>query len=390
MTRLTRLTCLLLVLSLAACASSPTSGPQTSLAWSATVMRADAYFNQGQMLDALPLYEQLAAKEPKNPRYAERVAACLVSKFGVLPTGKERARLVAQARSEAERAEKLGDNSNYLRTLLDYLRSPNALTNNQDAQLQAAEALFAKGDMDGALAAYKQIASNDASSYPVRLYAGDVYFRKRDYKQAGEWFAQAIQIDPNRETAYRYWGDALTQAGDNEAALQKFVDAVVAEPYARNPWMGLTQWAQRNHATVVRPNIVLPKAPETVNGKTTIHVDDSMLADPASGAAWLAYSAIRATWQAERFKQEFPAEKQYRHSLSEEVSAIQAALLVLKEETPRDSSLSALKNLQSEGMLEAYILLSAPDDGIASDYDSYRNAHRAVLHEYLVKHAIKR
>ena len=126
-----------------------------------------------------------------------------------LPTGAERTATVARARTEAERAEKLGDDSNLLKMMLDRVRNPRSLENQNEARMQAAEALFAKGDLDGALAAYRAIIAADPKSYAAYVYAGDVYFRKRNYKDAGEWFAKAIEVDPNRETAYRYWGDAL-------------------------------------------------------------------------------------------------------------------------------------------------------------------------------------
>ena len=377
---------LFLVLVALACAGARAAEPDPT----DTETRADAYFNAGKMLDSLPLYEALSAKEPQDAHYAERLAFCLVAKYESMPTGPERTALIARARAEAERAEKLGDHSNLLRAMLDRLRNPDTLQNHNEGAMQAAEALFAKGDLDGALAAYKSIIAADPKSYPAYVYAGDVYFRKHDAKQAGEWFAKAIQVEPNREAAYRYWGDALVQAGDNDAALQKFVDAVVAEPYIRNGWMGLTQWAQRNGSAVSPPRIAVPKAPESKDGRTTINVDASTLSDPATGAAWLTYSATRSNWQRDGFKKAFPAEKEYRHSLAEEVTAMQTALLVLQGKTTPDANLTTLAQLQNDGMLEAYVLLSAPDEGIARDYDAYRNAHRDVLHNYLLKYVVKR
>ena len=385
MSRLPRLLLVLVrVLLLVACASSWAETPSTD-----TVTRADAYFDKGQLLDALPLYEALSAKEPQNPRYAERLAFCLVAKFESLPTGTERTAFVARARTEAERAEKLGDNSNILHAMLDRVRNPQALENPHEGSMQAAEALFAKGDLDGALAAYKAIIATDPKSYAAYVYAGDVYFRKRDYKQAGEWFAKAIEVDPNHETAYRYWGDALIQAGDSEGALQKFVDAVVAEPYTRAARTGLSQWAQKNASTLSSPRIVVPQAPSGPDGKT-INVDAATLSNPASGGAWLTYSMTRSQWRAENFRKAFPAEKEYRHSLAEEVTAMRMALLVLQDKPTQDTSLTAIAQLQSDGMLEAYVLISAPDEGIARDYDAYRNAHREVLHNYLLKYVVKR
>jgi tetratricopeptide (TPR) repeat protein len=378
-----RLPRLLLVLFLIACGSTHAADD--------TATRADALFGKGQLFEALPLYEELSAADPQNPHYAESLAFCLVAKFESLPTGPERTALVARARAEAERAEKLGDDSSLLKMMLDRVRNPKALENANEARMQAAEALFAKGDLDGALAAYKAIIAVDPKSYAAYVYAGDVYFRKRSYKDAGEWFAKAIQVDPNRETAYRYWGDALVQSGDNDAALEKFVDAIIAEPYIRTPRAGLSQWAQKNGAALSAPRIALPQAPGGADGKT-INVNADTLSDPATGGAWLVYQATRLRWRNEDFKKKFPAEKEYRHSLAEEVMALHTALAVLqdKDKPPRDPNLNMLAQLEADGMLEAYVLIDAPDQGIARDYDAYRNAHREVLHDYVLKYVVKR
>jgi hypothetical protein len=50
------------------------------------------------------------------------------------------------------------------------------------------------------------------------------------------------------ETAYRYWSDALLAAGSIADAREKYINAVIAEPYNQNSWQGLSQWAQKNKA----------------------------------------------------------------------------------------------------------------------------------------------
>ena len=107
------------------------------------------------------------------------------------------------------------------------------------------------------------------SSTTLLLYAGDSefkkayaskdpQFRKEHFEQAGIWFAKAIAINPNRETAYRYWGDALKLEGKTDEARDKFVDAIVAEPYSRKAYVGLTQWADRHKISMAHPKIVVP------------------------------------------------------------------------------------------------------------------------------------
>jgi hypothetical protein len=72
---------------------------------------AAALYHQGNALEALPLYEHLAAQAPDNALYAERLAACLTMKFESLPTGDERSATIARARAAAERAKSLGDST---------------------------------------------------------------------------------------------------------------------------------------------------------------------------------------------------------------------------------------------------------------------------------------
>ena len=51
-------------------------------------------------------------------------------------------------------------------------------------------------------------------------------------------------------------------------------------------------------------------------------------------------------------------------------------------------SLMQLQQLDNEGLLEAYILLARPDDGIAVDYPAYLKANREKLHRYVALHVI--
>ena len=85
----------------------------------------------------------------------------------------------------------------------------------------------------------------DPKNYDATVYVGDVYFSERAYNSAAEWFAKAIKLDPDKETAYRYWGDALGESGKNDEAREKYINAVIAEPYIRPPWTALRRWTDR-------------------------------------------------------------------------------------------------------------------------------------------------
>jgi hypothetical protein len=51
-------------------------------------------------------------------------------------------------------------------------------------------------------------------------------------------------------------------------------------------------------------------------------------------------------------------------------------------------SLAKLKKLDDEGLLESYILLARPDQGIAQDYPAYRDQHRDKLRKYVVDYVL--
>ena len=75
-------------------------------------------------------------------------------------------------------------------------------------------------------------------------------------------------------------------------------------------------------------------------------------------------------------------------SLAEEVEALSTAASLApkasaKDSKPADPDLSLLQTLVQANMLEPYVLLSAPDQGIANDYPGYRETHRTQLEDYL-------
>jgi tetratricopeptide (TPR) repeat protein len=243
------------------------------------------------------------------------------------------------------------------------------------------------------MAKYTAAADADPKLYEAALYAGDTAYTQKDLKTAAQWFARAIAIDPNRETAYRYWGDAIQKyVNDPMAAREKFIDAVVAEPYSRLAWQGIHQWAQIEKAVLLAPKIDRPSAPvvDTKKPKNiTINIDPEVTDDKKhpGASAWLMYSLMRASYHGDLFKKEFPDEKEYRHSLKEEDAAMSGVAESIRSQKVKtsnlDESLRNLVELNDAGMLDCWILISGADQGISQDYDDYRKQHRQLLHDYL-------
>jgi tetratricopeptide (TPR) repeat protein len=255
-----------------------------------------------------------------------------------------------------------------------------------------AQKQFSNGKLKKALALYEQAAEADPRLYEAALFAGDTEDKLKNYDEAGTWFAKAIIISPDRETAYRYWGEMLTRKGELKAARNKFVDAVIAEPYTKTPWVGLQQWADASNARLASPPITLPQqAVADEKGNVKVTVDPSSAESPASGA-WLVYSTQPMMWRSTEFKKHYPNETVYRHSLAEEAEGLRSVIAVVKEERipedKLDATLKSLIALDKDGMLECWILLNGADRGIVEDYATYRAEHRELLHAYIDKYVI--
>jgi tetratricopeptide (TPR) repeat protein len=370
---------------------------------------AQSLYDTQNFVAALPLYEDLHQRQPASTVYTERLAMSLVGSAGNHPLAEQLA-ILDRARRLLLDAKAAGDNSNLLQIMLEKLNALSASVKDQanspapagppspgaDA-FQRAEKAFSSGKLSEAVTAYQEAFAADPKMYAAPLYAGDSEFKQGHYKEADEWYAKAVAVDPDRETAYRYWGDCLMKQGDSTQAVGKFIDAIVAEPYAKTPRVGLKQWADATKAMFASPPIQLPARPTSggkdKNGKDqiNINIDSSALGNPASSAV-LAYSMNAALWQGDKFHQAFPNERQYRHSLAEERDSIQVALSVLKEQKIKPDKLDPtwkwLLQLDKDGMLDAWILLDNPDQGIAQDYAAYRATHRDLLHAYIAKYDV--
>jgi tetratricopeptide (TPR) repeat protein len=363
--------------------------------------RAQAIWDTGNRLEALPLYEQLAAAHPEQWVYQERLAVALGVQVEHLTDPAQIKASRTRERDAAKKAVADGDPNYFMQLIAQIdpdapITAPGALTPAQ-ALFQEAEKLFGTGDYKGAIAKYAAAADAAPTAYEPPLYAGDAAYSMKDLKTAAFWFARAISVDPSRETAYRYWGDALLRVGnDPAAAKEKFIAAIVADPYNKLAWQGISNWAVRQKAVILAPKIDRPSAPVPDPNKPnniTINIDPNTVNDKSPGtSAWLMYSLARAKYRTDDFAKAFPNEKTYRHTLKEESEALTDVVTVLKEQkvdrNKLDESLRNLLDLSDAGMLDCWILINGADQGIAQDYRAYSNDHRQLLSDYLAKFVI--
>ena len=403
--------------------TTPTAAatPQHQANFEAERKQADELYLATKPLEALPLYEDLCRQDPTIAVFAERHAGGLLAKEATLSDSNARLQVHLQAMNELRRAQKLGDNSPYVRVLLNAdsktlvgsILSGVALTpgytyhGKPEAQavFRQAEAAFGKSDWETAAKLYMQAAALDPSWYDPALYAGDSCFRRKDTANAGLWFTKAIAIDPDRETAYRYWGDALFQTGDVNAAREKFVEAVIAEPYGNAPIAELGQWATHTGHQLIKPAIVRPEF-TTPDGE--LKVDPELAASSQDGrSSWLVYQQYRVAHGARTLNQLIVAggsdvngvltPSGYRHTIAEEHAALRAMLADINgkikdgalTETALDPSIRNIRNLERSDMLGAWIAISAADAGIRSNYSEYRSNHRKHLVDYVNGYLIR-
>jgi tetratricopeptide (TPR) repeat protein len=369
--------------------------------------KAEALYKAGKILDALPMYEELAKQNPNEMIYQDHLAGCLTAESAQADDPAERKRLMIRAQEAAKRAVELGDTSYVIQAMakrnLDALPPDGPMTPAQEL-MHEAEKSFAAGDFPAALAKYAQAADADPRLYEAPLYAGDAALKKGDFLAANKWYARAITVNPNRETAYRYSGDltlSLATLGSptsfrakilDSGAKAKYLKAIVAEPYNQRSWEGIKKWAKLRNATLLAPKIDRPAAPavDPKNPEKVIVPIESAryIGKPKDVVeCWMLYSIVRADYLKERFKKDFPDEPQYRHTLKEESYALGMVVKTARDKNIKpedmDESLRNLTELSDAGMLDCWILISAADRGIAQDYDAYRNEHRQLLHDYL-------
>ena len=359
--------------------------------------RAFQLYKDAKYPEALALFEKLAVANPQDVAVIENLGLLVYNQSAYLPTPEERKKARKRAREILIQAVKLGS-PNPLSALIDGIPEDGgndgsfSARKEVDDAMREGEAAFAKGEFPKAIEMYQRALLLEPKLYEAALFIGDVYFKSAEQTKAGEWFARAIQINPDRETAYRYWGDSLIKQGKVTEAGDKFLEAYIAEPYNRLARSGFAQWGERVNINLAHPRVEFPASVNKKGEGTSITLDPKMFEkdnDPSS-AAWLMYSLTRASWSTSEFAKQYPNEKAYRHSLKEEAASIRAALRLLDEKkaTNPDRSLQILKKLDKDGLLEVFILLAMPDQGIAADFADYRKTNVADLRRYVKQYVL--
>lgn len=361
--------------------------------------QAGELIKQTRYTEALPLLEKLVVAEPDNAKLHFYLGFALLGQvFNTSDAAAQKA-LRIRARDAFIKAKQLNIDETVIEALIESLPadgsegaafSPNIRAN---ALMSQAEGFFAQGKMDDALKNYQLALELDPKLYHAALFSGDVYKDKKDFVNAALWYKKAIAIDPTKETAYRYSATPLMIQGKTEQARDLYVEAFITEPYNKFAVSGLVNWGQVTSTALAHPKIDIPASVTyDEKGDVKINLDSSALLSGSDDGsfAWISYGATRSTWHKETFAKKFPGEK-YRHSLAEEADALRSVLTLAtadKKTKTLSPALAMLKKLNDDGLLEAYILLARPDQGIALDHPAYLRDNREKLRRYVVLYVL--
>jgi Flp pilus assembly protein TadD len=375
----------------------PTAHPGVDTSDEPKRQTAISLFNQGKRLEALPLLEELAQKDPQDSEVLVALAASLVEHAATLSDADVAAKERFRARDLLQRAWGLGNTSpleENLRQLLDELPANGAIKFSDNPAVEqamnAGEAAFARRDFDEALKSYSKALEVEPTNYTAALFTANTYDRKKDFAKASEWYERAMRLDPNVETAYRYYADMLAKQSNMSKARSMLIQAAVAEPYNKMVWREIRAWALINKTAF---NLVYVGIPLPLKGNPAAAPREA----PELSSAWQTYYSVKSEWKnGRRFAKKFPQEAEYRHSLPEESEALTAAAKVLEKlkadtKTARlvaDNPAALLLNLHEAGLIDPYVLFSLGDDDIAKDYVAYRAKNRDKLETYMDKFVI--
>ena len=362
--------------------------------------RAAELTKQQKYTEALPILQKLAIAEPDNPETHFYLGFALIAQANVTKDDAARKALRVRARNAFIKAKELGVQEPVIDALIQNTPADGsdgkAFSQHAEANklMTEAEALFSQGKLDDALRNYQKALQLDPKIYEAALFSGDVHNHRGDFQQAETWYQKAIAIDPTRETAYRYSATPLMKQRKYDQARDRYIEAYITEPYNKYSVAGLTQWAQATSTRLAHPAIDIPTdVTFDEKGDAKINLDMSaLLGGKDDGSfAWISYGATRSTWRKEKFAKTFPQEKTYRHSLAEEADALRSVVALAtgdKKVKKLSPSMEKLKKLNDEGLLEAYILLARPDEGIAADHPAYLKRNRDKLRRYVVEYVL--
>ena len=359
--------------------------------------RAMLLFQQQSYAEAVPHLEVVVKGLPNEPKLRFMYGFSLVAKSKQVSNTDEAKQLSARALEQFREAKKLGFNDPANEALISLLSgespgssdSPQYSMNAQaEKTMREAESLFARSKYDEAIKLFEKVLTLDPKVYQAAVSGGDCFVAKSDWESAEKWYQRAIAIDPNRETAYRYSATPFMKQKKYDQARERYIEAYIVEPYSRMSTRGINQWAEVTGKDLRHPSVEVPDFTLDAKGKAVPKA--KIDANDTAAAPWLAYFAAREGWTNDKFTKVYPKEQKYRHSLQEEVDSLRAAVRSAQEKKSSNKQFEMIAQIDRDGLLEAFVLLARPDDGIAEDHAEYLKNNRPKLRQYVANYVIQK
>lgn len=343
------------------------------------------FVEQNRYLDAFPLLEKVAPLYPNDAEIWAHYGIAILTRSSTLSSADERKAERVKGMSVLAKAKELGTKNDVALNFLEQFPADGGDEDNFggnpefEKNLREGEAFFGRGEYEKAFAAYEKAYKINPQSYEAVLFMGDSHYAAGRFKESEPWFAKAAAINPDREQAFRFWGDALLNQKKMAEARDKFIDALVAEPYSRLTWGSLERWAGESGAKVVSLAVVPPGGA----GAGEILFDESLLKTEDGTASWKLYKEAR--------KAQVIANGSGARALAGEVNALRKVAAGFRNDLKAgkikypDQSLSNLVRLDDAGLLEPYVLLIRADGDIADEYAAYRQKNRDKIKKFVIE-----
>jgi tetratricopeptide (TPR) repeat protein len=354
-------------------------------------------YKEHKLGEAAKWWQKVVARYPGDMAAHEALGSSLLIRAAEQSDRKNKIPDRVQAHAELMRAQELGDNSDLCKALLSAVPEDGSEVHypNQkeaNAALARGDAALERLDWDGAVKEYSLAVELSPDNYFTPVGIGLKYARLKQWTEAGKWYALSLRINPDGGAAYGNWVEALVEAGEMKEAREKLVQGLLISDgsYINLP---LNMWLNANHLSLKKIDIKVPDEYPIGKTGTMIVVNPAWLGKNDGRDAWLMYPRTRRLWKNEKYFNEFQITS-YRHSLAEEVDALSQVVAAFNESLAKgnvkepDPALMLLSRFQSEGLLEAFVLLIQHDKEVNAELYRYQTQHRDKLMEFADKYII--